>query len=144
MPLTLFHREINFLSPSECLRSLFSSPLMLLVRAISVSGVSASRANLTSQGERTDMRKGHWVKQIMCLLSSLLSAPVCFYFYSFVCYFCGLKISKRFLFPFRSNFLSRVCRGCRSPLGVRLGSPRPRARPIARDSTVSTNAFRAE
>ncbi len=61
---------------------------MLHVKVIPISGVLRSRANLTSWRERASMRKGHKVKQIMCLqyqavircFSAVVLLFVCFKF----------------------------------------------------------------
>lgn len=111
---------------------------MFHVKVISISGVLRSRANLTSWRERASTRKGHKVKQIMCLqyqaVTRCSSAVVLLFVLSFL----------MALFIPITNFRAlRRCR-CRSLFGARLRSPWPRARPPACDSTVSTNAFRAE
>lgn len=101
-----------------------------------------SQANLTSWGERTSVREGHKVKQIMCLLYEAVIPCVSTVDLLFV-----LKFSNRPFFGFflrSGNFLPLLCCRRRSLFRATLGSPRPRARPLTRDSTVSINAFRAE
>lgn len=90
-----------------------------------------SQANLTSWRKRTSMRKGHKVKQIMCWRYQADIRRVSVFVFVFAC----LKFSNGPIqFP-RLPVLSLLA----TFQGVR--SPWPRARP--RDSTVSTNAFRA-
>lgn len=107
------------------------------VKVISFFRHPTSRANLTSWRERTSMRKGHKVKQIMCLQYQAVIR--CF---STVVLFVLFVLAGLFI-PAPNFHALRCCRSW-SLFGARLRSPWPRARPPACDSTVSTNAFRAE
>ena len=117
---------------------------MFHIKAISISGVLGVRANLTSWRERTSVRKGHKVKQIMC---SQYQAVIRWYFTVVLLFALTFLMGLFIPGPGFSFFLPprtlRCCR-CWSLFGPRLRSPWPRARPPACDSTVSTNAFRAE